>query len=1055
MATIVRVVLILMLASLISANDRLKAEVEKWAGELSKSLFGFAEGVTAYNEVKKAYDDSKDFVVEDLNGTKIMETFGQSFEQLLHIKTDALRRVERAVENSQKNYTYDAALTYNYRKVKYVSTDNQTLVIYPTFSTSIKINTSNSYVHVPTNIYENDPTVLNSARMTESLDSVFTSNYKQDPALLWQYYCDASTGAMRSYPGKKWKTDSQGRDLYDCRQRNWFILGSSSPKDLVIVIDKSGTMIGNNFGIARVAALILIDTLQENDFFNVLSFNTDVEYAFSHKDCKVGLMQATKENKEAAKVAVNNFKNPSKTGDVTPAMEVALKLLRNARGNPQKTGGCNQAIAFFSDEVEGDYAGKNAFEKLNKDKHVRVFSYLVGRKKDAPKKAMVKMSCDNRGYFYQIETVGNIWDNALKYINVLSRPLALAPDNNVPIYTPLYLDASGLGMMMTISMPVFKKTNDPKDASLLGVTGTDIAVSTLEEQVPKWIIGSNGYGFVINANGFFLMHPLLKSQEGYLPSPANVYLEDLERCSTNASVELKIAMINTTGGHKKFILNAVSENGKRFTEIDMNYFYSSLNSLPFSAAIAIPNYDMKKLKAKALSSMQKSAGLEALRANDSTKVFIAPWPYCNITAAAQSQQELSKKAYPTVEEIRKQLLKPDGENVCDQRLVNDLLLSAQLTTNITSKMWKLQNGVNSIFIGTSAGYSRTLYTDIVPITRDLFKNEYYSHGVNYVSTHNESAVFSVPLKGKNVAPFVQLKPDGNVSETHVTVSLPVKDKNGLIVSVLGMNMRHVIMREMLMNATVGNGGTSCSDNTTFDCYLVDENGYIVASNGREDDVGNFLGVLQGRLTETLYNQTHIIFKQFQQFEDTQAECTNEATSSSDATRILSPFFTISAYLIWWTQTFLSFLSQFTLYSSVSPSLKAEALASVNVSCTKKMVFYVLQDNKLPHVGHVQCRKDCKRDYAVSKVAKTNLALIAFADKLKCGTICKEPKVSTEPVKKPTKSKCPVEARYRKPLQSCFSSNATEDTSQCGSGMSIKVSVFLVSMALLLSFAHLN
>ena len=1047
MAKTIHVLLILMLAGLSSPLNQNTVEI--WAGELSKKLLGFAENVTGYNELRRSYDESKDFEVENLNGTEIMDSFRQSFEKLLQLKAEALLRIKQAVENAQKNYTYDSALKYSYMKVKSISTDNKTLIVYPNFSTSIKVNVSNSYVQVPTNVYEDDPSVLNSVKMTEKLDEVFKYNYNEDPSLLWQYYGDALNGAFRSFPGKSWSTDAQGRDLYDCRQRNWFILASSSPKDLVIIIDKSGTMIGNNFGIARVAALILIDTLQENDFFNVLTFNTDVVYAFPN--CKQELMQATKENKEAAKAAVNRFKNPTKTGDVKRAMEVALELLKNARGNAKKTAGCNQAIAFFSDEVEGDYAGKNAFEKLNTDKHVRVFSYLVGRKKDAHKEAMVKMSCDNRGHFYQIETVGNIWDNSLKYINVLSRPLSLAPDSNVPIYTPLYLDASGLGMMMTISMPVFRQASNPKDAGLIGVTGTDIAVSTLMEQVPKYWLGPNGYGFVINSNGFFLMHPSLKSQEGYLPSPANVYLEDLERNSSNASLELKVAMLNTTGGHNRFTLNRVSQSAKRFTEIDMNYFYSSMTSLPFKACIAIPNYDMKKLKAKPLTSNQKNAGIEALHANGSSKVFIAPWPFCNITAAAQSKQELSKKAYATAEEVRQQLLNESWEKICNQRLVNDLLLSAQMVTNVTSKIWKLQNGINSIFVGTSAGYSRTLYTDIVPITRDLFTDEYYSHGVDYVSTHNNSAVFSVPLKSENVAPFLPLKPDGNVSETYVTVSLPVKDKNGLITSVLGMNMRHVMMREMLINATAGIGG--CSDNTTIDCYLIDENGYIVTSNGAADDVGKFLGILQGRLVETLHNQTHI-FKRFQ-FEDTQAECTAESTSSSDATRVLSPLFTISAYLIWWTQTFLSLLSQFTLFSSVSPSLNANALASANVSCTKNMVFYVMQDSKLPKSGEVQCKKDCKRPYTVSKVAKTNLALVVFAQKGNCGTSCTNLKISTEPVKKSVISSCPVQARYRMPLQSCFSYNTTEDTSKCGAAASFKISVSFISIFLFISLMLAN
>ncbi|XP_065062659.1 voltage-dependent calcium channel subunit alpha-2/delta-3-like [Rhopilema esculentum] len=1032
-------VLILGFVGVIQGNS-LDSEVQKWAGSLGETLFQFTKNTTAYTQVLDKYQDPKYFDFVNINGTKIMNDFAQSFESLLQSKTKALLRVKKAVEDAQATYTYESNLKYDYRNIKYINTDNKTLVIYPYFSTSLKVNKTYSYIQVPTNVYEKDPAVLNTAKMTEKLDEVYRNNFQEDKTLLWQYYGDAKTGTFRTYPSKVWARDSSNRDLYDCRQRNWFILASSSPKDLIIIIDQSGTMIGNNFGIAKVSALVLIDALQENDFFNVMTFNTQVTYAFPN--CKTELMQATKENKEAAKSAVNKFGKPNKTGDVEKVMEAALKIMMNVRGNSKKSAGCNQAIAFFSDEIEGDYAGKRAFDSFNKDKHVRVFSYLVGRKKSAKKKAMKEMSCKNRGHFYEIETVGNIWDNVLKFINVLSRPLALSPNNNVPIYTPLYLDASGLGMMMTVSVPVFKKTKNTKDAALLGVTGSDIAVSAIQDQIPYYELGVNGYGFVINYNGFFLMHPLLKSQEGYLPSPANVYLEDLERSTGNDSIMLKNAMINGTSGERQFVLDSVSLDGKRFTKIKMNYFFQSMNSIPFSASIAVPEYGMKKLKAKA--KYYLPAALKALNSTSNYQILIAPWPYCNISAAAQDNQELSKKAYPTAEEVRVQLSKNNGASVCNQELIENLLLSASLVTNATENVWKLGSGVVSIFIGTSAGYSRVLYSKSVPISRDLFQNEYYKHAVDYASNRSDLVIFSVPLKKQNLSPFTTIKPAGNKTETYVTVSIPVKNGSSFL-SVLGFQLKHSMVKEMLLNATVSTTGgvASCSNNNSVDCYLVDENGYVVSSNGNEDDVGQFLGMLQGKLMETLsHNQSHF-FKPYM-FQDTQGQCDDEKTTSSDAMRLLTPFFTISAYFVWWTQTLISLLAQFTLYSSVSPTANVEAISSPNVSCTKNMVFYVLQDDKLPDSGSIACSKTCNEEFAISKVKNTNLALVVM--KKTCGgSICTYPKVSTVPVKIARQDKCPVQARDRRLPDNCFAYNATEDTSKCGSATTVKRSLLLLVM----------
>ena len=73
---------------------------------------------------------------------------------------------------------------------------------------------------------------------------------------------------------------------------------------------------------------------------------------------------------------------------------------------------------FISDGIEGDYAAQSVFEKWNTNKSVRVFSYLVGRVKNPDEQAMMTMACKNKGYHYRIETLGNVWDTILGYLEV-------------------------------------------------------------------------------------------------------------------------------------------------------------------------------------------------------------------------------------------------------------------------------------------------------------------------------------------------------------------------------------------------------------------------------------------------------------------------------------------------------------------------------------------------------------------------------------------------------------------------------------------------------------
>ena len=66
-------------------------------------------------------------------------------------------------------------------------------------------------------------------------------------------------------------------------------------------------------------------------------------------------------------------------------------------------------------------------------------------------------------------------------------------------------------------------------------------------------IGVFGHGFVVNNNGFILLHPSFKDQEGYLPIPPNVFLEDLEHSvNTSESLELKRMMIRRSKNESEF-----------------------------------------------------------------------------------------------------------------------------------------------------------------------------------------------------------------------------------------------------------------------------------------------------------------------------------------------------------------------------------------------------------------------------------------------------------------------------------------------------------------------
>lgn len=132
------------------------------------------------------------------------------------------------------------------------------------------VNLNMSAVHVPTNVYERASSVIRAIKWSEALDRTFINNYEQDPSLSWQYFGSA-TGFMRQYPAMNWYM--QEVDLFDCRTRSWYIEAATSPKDILILMDTSGSMTGIRREIAKHVINNILDTLGNNDFVNIITFS--------------------------------------------------------------------------------------------------------------------------------------------------------------------------------------------------------------------------------------------------------------------------------------------------------------------------------------------------------------------------------------------------------------------------------------------------------------------------------------------------------------------------------------------------------------------------------------------------------------------------------------------------------------------------------------------------------------------------------------------------------------------------------------------------------------
>jgi hypothetical protein len=81
-----------------------------------------------------------------------------------------------------------------------------------------------------------DPKILNTIAWTGGLDATFKANAERYPGVYWQTF-GSQDGVLRVYPASKWQTVDDLPDLFDVRRRPWYIHGTSSPKDVIILLD--------------------------------------------------------------------------------------------------------------------------------------------------------------------------------------------------------------------------------------------------------------------------------------------------------------------------------------------------------------------------------------------------------------------------------------------------------------------------------------------------------------------------------------------------------------------------------------------------------------------------------------------------------------------------------------------------------------------------------------------------------------------------------------------------------------------------------------------------
>lgn len=187
-----------------------------------------------------------------------------------------------------------------------------------------------------------------------------------------------------------------------------------APRELILVVDTSGSMAGDSIKQARTSALLALDTLTPRDRFNVILFASDSRAVFDHA------VVASANNIQTARRALERMRADGGTE--------MLGALKRAFGQPSNTEYLQQVV-FVTDGSVGNEA--DLLQHIHRNLgDARLFTVAIG---SAPNRFFMRRAAQfGRGSFTEIAATAQIAPRMAGLLNKLKRPLVTNIDIEWP-----------------------------------------------------------------------------------------------------------------------------------------------------------------------------------------------------------------------------------------------------------------------------------------------------------------------------------------------------------------------------------------------------------------------------------------------------------------------------------------------------------------------------------------------------------------------------------------------------------------------------------------------
>ena len=313
-------------------------------------------------------------------------------------------------------------------------------------------------------INSNDQDIKEIICSSESLIDDFRSINSNFDNVKWQFF-GSYNGVMRNFPGR------DRCEVYDPRTRPWYVAAVTGAKNIILILDISGSMDGIKLEMLKISASNVIKTLTNSDWIGLVTFQT-VAAKF-----QPSLIRANPENRNKMISFIKNLSAGGKT-NYEQGFQSAYQIYKDSKNDEIGNFACQTNFLFFTDgePTEGEIDPiklTNIVSNLeaSTNANATLISYVLG--KDIKIEVVASLSCSRNGFLLQLANESALEQAMTNYYLFLSSAIY----QTEVIWTEVYSDANGAGEVTSPALSVYDTSVSPP--FVLGVVAIDVLLNEL------------------------------------------------------------------------------------------------------------------------------------------------------------------------------------------------------------------------------------------------------------------------------------------------------------------------------------------------------------------------------------------------------------------------------------------------------------------------------------------------------------------------------------------------------------------------------------------------